>query len=595
MTASAVQAVFPPAGDALAVLYDDGRVVLHPRADGAAPRVLRAAGKPPASIAFSLDGAELAEVAAGMVQVRDVATGAVVHTMAVNRACTGDTVRFSAEGDHVLAWDNGTLCVWRIADGSLVQHWTGDFSSAGMSNGRVLTAELSVPGSLKSRSLTGTDTSDIALEMPPGVAPSADGTSGVLDIAVSPRADTFAGLTFGSTRVASLWSTEGKLIASFPAVDGIDAGHEYSASGELVLLANQVVDVASAQHWTNTAVDDTSIMTISSTGMLVAGLDSVGGLQEAAFIAENGNPSGRRLFGSLPPSALPSSDTSPSPPVVLSVSPDGARLATGAISWGRPLLWRLNPDFSTSVPIRSIQQELPLEASFSADSHELASSGDGRGIFSAADGKSLTSLPPPANIDVNCWFVSARFAPGSSWLALGTYGAAINVVKRDGLQVIAALPTARCSARSSFNGDGSLVATSGPEMYRTSDWSRVWPTQIVAEPPPQSDFFRDVQFAPGGQTLLVSRCNGGIGAACVHALQAVSDGALVRQLPELTGLRAHFSGEGNWVISGPTVLHLPTNELVTFDANATLSTFAPNGDIISILKDNTLARYCRTP
>jgi hypothetical protein len=34
---------------------------------------------------------------------------------------------------------------------------------------------------------------------------------------------------------------------------------------------------------------------------------------------------------------------------------------------------------------------------------------------------------------------------------------------------------------------------------------------------------------------------------------------------------------------------------VTFDAAAALSTFAPNGDIVAILNDNTIARCGRTP
>jgi len=48
-------------------------------------------------------------------------------------------------------------------------------------------------------------------------------------------------------------------------------------------------------------------------------------------------------------------------------------------------------------------------------------------------------------------------------------------------------------------------------------------------------------------------------------------------------------------VSGSTALHLPTNESLTFDPAATLSAFAPNGDIVAILSDNTIARYCRTP
>jgi hypothetical protein len=594
MTASAVQAIFPPAGDALAVLYDDGRVLLYPKDGNAAPQLLRPQGTPPTGIVFSLDGSELAEVSAGAVAVRDVATGTLVRNMTASSACTGDAVRFSVEGDHVLAWNDKSLCVWQTADGSLVGHWAGNFISAGMKNGQILTAE-GTPGSVRSRSLSGTNITDIALELPPGaVTPSID-----VATAVSPRVDTIAGFAIGSTRLGNLWSAGGKLIASFTTVDNIYGGAIYSESGALVLLANQVVDVASNLHWTNTAVDDSNTTTLSATGMLVAGLSPVDGAYSAAFIAENGNPNTRRLFGSLPPPGDPSS-SSTSLPTVLSVSPDGARLATASLTPEGSLLWRLSSNFAASVPIRSIGQGIPLEASFSADSREVAYSGDGWGIFSAGDGSFLNTNVPPPTVAANCWFISARFSVGGPWLAIGTYGATMNIVTRDDLQLVAALPTARCRARSSFNGDGSLVAVSGPEVYRTSDWSLMWPSQIVPEPSqlidaPSEDYFRDAQFAPGGQTLLVSRCDGPFGMGCVHALQAVSNGALVQQLPQLTASRARFSGEGNWVVSGPTVLHVPTNESVTFDPNATLSAFAPNGDIIAILKDDTLTRYCRTP
>jgi hypothetical protein len=84
-------------------------------------------------------------------------------------------------------------------------------------------------------------------------------------------------------------------------------------------------------------------------------------------------------------------------------------------------------------------------------------------------------------------------------------------------------------------------------------------------------------------------------SGCAHELRAVSDGALIQKLPEINGTRARFSGEGNWIVSGNTALHVPTSETVVFDPAATLSTFAPNGDIIAVLADSTLARYCRTP
>jgi len=80
----------------------------------------------------------------------------------------------------------------------------------------------------------------------------------------------------------------------------------------------------------------------------------------------------------------------------------------------------------------------------------------------------------------------------------------------------------------------------------------------------------------------------------LHALYSLADGSLLRRLPELQNIRAKFSPEGNWVVSGATLLHLPDGEQRTFDAQSVLATFAPNGDIIALLADSSLARYCRT-
>ena len=610
MTGSALQAIFPPAGDALAVLYDDGRVLLYPRQEGAAPKLLRPAGTPPTSIAFSLDGANLAEVAAGVAHVRDVATGLTVRDMKVSSSCTGDAVRFSAEGAQILAWDRSSLCVWQTSDGALVTQLAGNFSSAAIKDGRILTAEYGESPIVRNRSLSGLDQTQVTLEVPAGRTlpdPSVSLAQG--ELWISPRGDTLAGplsgvngTSLGET-FATLWSADGKVLGSFLVPDALGSfnPYAYSGAGALALLGNEVVDIASSKHWTNTAVDNgitVGLSSIDETGMLVAGLSYVDDTNEAAVTGENGNPGARRLFGSLrqSPGAPPDSQT------VLSISPDGSRLATASASPLSSLLWRVAADFSASVPVRYMGSQLSVEANFSANSREVMFSGTGWDIFSADDGGYLNGLAPPSGIPVTgCWFTAARFSSSGRWLAVGKYDAQMSLLARDDLHEVAVLPIAHCQARGSFNRDDSLVAMSGPEVYRTSDWSLVWPSQIISETPPPNandyeDFFRDVQFAPGDQALLVSRCDvpaGGIG--CAHELRAVSDGALIRQLPEVKGARARFSGEGNWIVSGNTALHVPTSETVIFDPAAEVSTFAPNGDIIAVLDDHTLARYCRTP
>jgi WD40 repeat protein len=231
----------------------------------------------------------------------------------------------------------------------------------------------------------------------------------------------------------------------------------------------------------------------------------------------------------------------------------------------------------------------------------VAISGDLWAVFSAGEGAYLASPIAPPNVMAGCWFTSVRFSPVTGFTSVGMNGATFSVFDGLNQQPILQLPTQSCNGRSSFSPDGTLLATSAPELYRTSDGSRLWPAQVVPGPPPIPQFFdafRDVQFSPAGDSLLLSDCplaavDGG--TLCQHSLYSVATGAEERVLPELTSQRAHFSPEGNWVVSGNTVLHLPTNESLQFDPAAQIATFTPAGDIIAILNDATLALYCRTP
>jgi WD40 repeat protein len=564
----------------LAVLYDDGSVVFYPNKDDAAPRTLRLAGPPPGTIAFSPDAGRLVGVAVGgAVRVTDVATGSGLD-MEPNADCAGAHVRFSAEGDYVLAWDR-SLCVWQSRDGVLVTQLAGDFLSAAMTNGRILTEETGAQPNVKSWSLSGGDSLPVVLDPLPEDLPPEDPYYGVSSIEISPRGDSFAASN-SSDGMFRLWSADGKLVVSWR------AGGEpiYSESGALVLLGGEVFDVASQGHWANTAVDDHAVSSIDETGLWV------GGVERLATRAESGDPGARRVFGSLPAPSAVTSDL----PTSISFSPDGTRLATSTIRGA--LLWRVASDFSASVPIRSVGGERPMEAAFSSTSGELVVSGDGGAIYSSGDGAERDQLSLPSNQPSGCIFWLASISPTGRWVTIGGTGATATVLARPGLQSVIALPTEHCGERASFNADETLLALPGPELYRTSDWSLIWPARIVSATTTGADIFRDVQFAPGEKALLVSHCADGAVASndgCSHALYATADGTLIQSLPALTATRARFSAEGNWIVSGNTALHVPTSESVTFDPAATLSTFAPNGDIVAILNDNTIARYCRTP
>jgi hypothetical protein len=92
----------------------------------------------------------------------------------------------------------------------------------------------------------------------------------------------------------------------------------------------------------------------------------------------------------------------------------------------------------------------------------------------------------------------------------------------------------------------------------------------------------DVQIRPNADQVLVSHCGT---ASCLHALYSLTDGSMLRGLPELTANRAKFSPKGNWVVSGTTLLHLPDGQQRVLDPAAVLAAFVPNGDVIALLAE----------
>jgi hypothetical protein len=542
----------------------------------------------------------MAEVNEGVVQLRQTAGGAALPPMATSSACTGSTVRFSAEGDYLLAWDRNSLCVWQVATGAITRELPGSFSSAALSGGRILAAEFGDPPVVKSWGLTGGDATPISLQPPPGTllrAGDPDPGLGEPGIITSPRADSLVAfvlstLSNSQTPLASLWSADGRYRGLFP---GANDSIAYAESGAFVIAGNALVDTSTGKTRFDIP-NNFEISTVDTSGTQVAGLDSLGLGQMAVQMFDLSGASGPRLFGSLPVSASITDVT---------VSPDGARLATTVDNGG--ILWRLAPDIAASEAILTLRSGLDLDASFTADGQQLLISGDGWNVVSAEDGDDLptpaSSPPPNPNIFIDpgeedCVHTSARVSNRGTWLTLGTTMPTTQVFgwyncPAPSIQ----LPTANCNARTAFSADDSLVATTGPALYRTSDWSRVWPAQVApAGGPP--DLFKDVQFMPGDQTLLVSTCPSPLYAAtltCRYALYSVADGTQIQALPELQAARASVSAEGHWVVSGGTALHLPSGQSQLVDPDAVLSTFAPNGDIITVRKDNTIARLCRTP
>ncbi len=593
----------------LVVSYEDGSILVHAPGGGPAVRQLVAPnGRPAPRFGLSLDGALLARSGGTDVRVVSTVDGSELHRVPEPGACSGGALQFSAEGDYLLETGGQTMtCVWRMADNSLIAETASRLASAAIRAGQLYTVEngtlpdgsnqvaivaYSLPtGSCGATCPAPAHATSVSLQSPPGWSSGWSINLSMMTTRISPRGDSLASWasdTSGAS-IAALWRLDGSL--AFSSSTQRWAPTAYATSGTRVLLGDRVIAVDNAtaeSELSDQALANISYATpvLDNSGQLVAVID--GESADPGQIALYDLPAGHavQVVGAMPP-ASPSGA-----PTDIAVSEDGSWLLFASVHWSH--LWHLDPDFAAST-IVSVQHLFAMDGRFSPDGSALVLSGDGMSVARTDTGDLLSlGLPPAPNVpDLNCFVVGARFSPRGDRLLVGGYQSYVLDVASN--TVVSPLPTLTCNARAVYSQDGTLVATSDPRLYRASDWSPVWTTTRDPGSPPNglqiNDLYDDVQFRPHANELLVSHASD---QSIMHALYSLSDGSLVRALPELQSVRAKMSPEGNWVVSGSTLLHLPDGEVRTFDPDSVLATFAPNGDIIALLADHTLARYCRT-
>ena len=598
-----IQAQFLPTGE-LVVSNEDGSIVVHAVRSRQPVRQLAPANGVPATFGVSLDGTLLATADAQAQEVALLSTvdGSVVLRLAQPPECSsGAPPQFSAEGDSLFVTGGASTCIWRTADGSRIADMPGSFFSAAIRGGQLLAVE---GGS----SLTPTSQPALLTYTVPagpcaaGCAPLVQGPNIPLqipaggmvrpfDLRISPRGDIVAGQVFsGSCCGSAVWRADGSLAYSSSSLEnGIlpETGFPpvYSPAGERVLLTDRIVNMASfavESALTQQAVYD-SYSTIDSSGLLAASTnprDSV-----ALFDLPTGKPV--EVVGALPP---PNSNSS-SQPTDMAASSDGVHLLV------RRTLWRIDPDFAQSNIVSIYGGFIIVDDAFSPDGTQWVASGDGYEIFTGDAAAPLPALPRSPGVlpmPGDCFVTPARLAPHNDRFLLGNYsGRFVSVLNTGDNTEVARLPATAC-ARAVFNADETLVVTSDPALYRVSDWSQVW-IGAGADAGRPDAIYDDVQIRPNADEALVSHCGSEPNATCVHAMVSLTDGSVLRSLPALTSNRAKFSPEGNWIVSGSGLFHLPDGQQRVLDPQATLATFMPNGDVIAVLADNSLARYCRAP
>jgi hypothetical protein len=121
----------------------------------------------------------------------------------------------------------------------------------------------------------------------------------------------------------------------------------------------------------------------------------------------------------------------------------------------------------------------------------------------------------------------------------------------------------------------------------------VWSKAPVNEPSSGRGSETTIDYSPDASEVVVSSCTGGTDSCSSSRFDARS-GAPIANLPRLAGFRARYSPEGQWIVAGSLLQHLPTGSVQSYAPDATVAVFTPEGDIIAGGSDGSLVRYCRS-
>lgn len=104
-----------------------------------------------------------------------------------------------------------------------------------------------------------------------------------------------------------------------------------------------------------------------------------------------------------------------------------------------------------------------------------------------------------------------------------------------------------------------------------------------------------MDFGPDCRELVRTLCaDAEIEGGCRSARYDAATGESLGDLPQLTGYRARYSPEGQWLVSSGHLLHVPSGTSIEYSKLASAAVFLPNGDLISGENDGALVRYCRS-
>jgi WD40 repeat protein len=281
----------------------------------------------------------------------------------------------------------------------------------------------------------------------------------------------------------------------------------------------------------------------------------------------------------------------------LSVSRDGRRLVAGRWSDhpGVPAsLWEIGT--VTGPQVIRVGSLAGMSFEFSPGGDLLAAAGDQRGVYRLSDGAALFSIDPDPEVPGYTAANTLRFSPDGAELASGEVNRTVTRRALDG-RVLSRWPSAVPVPGVAYSPDGTLLASSVPELWRIADGRPLWSgtaAPIPAAGPGIVEHF--AEFSPDGGTLLVSSCTAStaIVADCQTStrLFRVSDGTLVADLGAALSRRPRFSADGRRLLAGARVMDLATRATIVLPVDAALSVYLPDGRIAAAERTGAIRLLC---
>jgi WD40 repeat protein len=285
----------------------------------------------------------------------------------------------------------------------------------------------------------------------------------------------------------------------------------------------------------------------------------------------------------------------------LAVSPDG-RLLVG-LAMVRGHAWRLADKLEDSTYAWPVETGNEMYAEFSPDGSLVAISGDGPALIDAASGEEVFSpaLPPaqaPVLDGAGAYMAFFDFSLDGRRVAGSDYEYAVEVLDTTTHERLATLPSGGLNTGAAFSPDGAFVATGVPELYRTSDWTRVWPPTVTHEGPldptnaPGIYPLDNVVFMPDGKRLVVSKCitDSAGRQRCENDLFSVADGRHAGSAP-VSGSRPAFSPDGTMLIGGGDVW-TPRLGQVRHLGDFPTGVFSSDEELYVGTSDGLVKRFC---